>query len=224
MDKATDVLDRWSTQNPRAVLLDFNGTLSDDENLLAEVFAQIVHERWGVVLSTEDYRKRLLGLSDHEIVERLAAEHGDDSQAVRNQMLESRRDLYLERTRAASPVSNDARDLVRQLLAQGARVGIVTGAQRFEVEDVLEGCGLRDAFDVVICTEDVSAGKPDPEGYTTAAAMLGIDAGSCLVFEDSPVGVRAAKSAGMTVIGVGDPVLLHEADAVLERVGLSLLD
>lgn len=224
MDKATDVLDRWSTQDPRAVLLDFNGTLSDDEDLLADVFAQIVRERWDAVLSTEDYRTRLLGLSDHEIVERLAAEHGEDSEAVRNQMLASRRDLYLKRTRASSPVSNDAQDLVRKLVAQGARVGIVTGAQRFEVEDVLVGCGLRDAFEVVICTEDVTAGKPDPEGYTTAAAMLGIDVGRCLVFEDSPVGVQAAKSAGMAVIGVGDPVMLHEADAVMARVGLSLLE
>ena len=66
----------------------------------------------------------------------------------------------------------------------------------------LGAVGLRSHFPVVVTAEDVQRGKPDPEVYARAALGLGVPAASCLVFEDAPVGVQAARGAGMRVIGV----------------------
>lgn len=218
----TEVLARWSAREPRALLLDFNGTLSDDEHLLQAIFAGIVADRWGGTLTDEDYRSRLLGLSDREIAVRLAREHGESDEHAVEEMLATRQERYLAQTGGGTTVTDAARTLVRGLGAAGARTGVVTGAQRVEVEHVLTASGLTDAFDVVVCEEDVRAGKPDPEGYLRAARALDVPVEACLVFEDSGVGVEAARRAGMTVVGVSggtDAGRLREADAVVGRLG-----
>ena len=59
--------------------------------------------------------------------------------------------------------------------------------------------------DVLVTTDDVRAGKPDPQGYLLAAARLGADPADCVVVEDAPVGVAAGRAAGMAVLAVGPP-------------------
>jgi len=71
-----------------------------------------------------------------------------------------------------------------------------------DVERMLEGVGLRRHFEVVVTSEDVRLGKPDPEVYVLAARRLGAAPGACVVFEDSVVGIQAARRAGMRAIGV----------------------
>lgn len=71
---------------------------------------------------------------------------------------------------------------------------------------------------VLIAAEDVSAGKPDPEGYREAAAALGHDIARCLVIEDAPAGIRAGRAAGAATLAVAtshDAADLGEADAVI---------
>ena len=81
-------------------------------------------------------------------------------------------------------------------------VGIVTGAQRDDVLAVLAGSPAGELFSVLIAEEDVSDGKPHPEGFHTAARLLHRRAGDVLVFEDSVPGVRGALAAGMHCIAV----------------------
>jgi mannitol-1-/sugar-/sorbitol-6-phosphatase len=74
---------------------------------------------------------------------------------------------------------------------------------------------------VMVCADDISRGKPDPEGYLTAAARLGIAAADCVVIEDAPAGIEAARNAGMRVIGVASTYSsdrLTGADAAVERL------
>ena len=87
--------------------------------------------------------------------------------------------------------------MVRQVAAR-VPVAIASGAARLEIETVLEASGLRDLFEVLVCLEDVTNGKPDPEGYRVALDLLNrnrsspIRATDVLVFEDSEHGLRAA--------------------------------
>jgi HAD superfamily hydrolase (TIGR01509 family) len=80
--------------------------------------------------------------------------------------------------------------------------GVATSATRRDLDRVLDELGLRQRFDVVVTADDVHWGKPNPEVYLKAAAGLGVDPSACVVFEDAVVGVRAARAAGMRVIGV----------------------
>ena len=79
---------------------------------------------------------------------------------------------------------------------------VATSASRHDADRLLGRTGLRDRFEVVVTAEDVRRGKPDPEVYLLAARGLGLPPAHCLVFEDAVVGVQAARSAGMRVIGV----------------------
>jgi len=87
-----------------------------------------------------------------------------------------------------------------------ARLGVPravgTSATRSDVESLLAALGLRHYFDVMVTADDVRLGKPDPEVYLESARRLGAAPELCLVFEDSLVGVEAARRAGMRAIGV----------------------
>lgn len=72
-------------------------------------------------------------------------------------------------------------------------------AKRVGKEDVF---GL---FEGIVCGDDVKAGKPDPEIFLKAAGVMGVAPGKCVVFEDAPAGVLAAKTAGMTVVAFPNP-------------------
>ena len=77
-----------------------------------------------------------------------------------------------------------------------------TSASRWDAERLLDDLGLLRFFDVVVTSDDVMLGKPDPEVWTQAARRLRTTPGRCLVFEDALVGVQAARTAGMRAIGV----------------------
>lgn len=95
--------------------------------------------------------------------------------------------------------------VVRALHARGLRLAVASSAVRNSIEAILERSGLRNLFDVVVDGSEVTNGKPDPEAYVITAALLGVPPSQCVVFEDSHVGVVAAKRAGMTCIAVRNP-------------------
>jgi HAD superfamily hydrolase (TIGR01509 family) len=75
--------------------------------------------------------------------------------------------------------------------------------------------GLLDKFEVLVCAGEYQKGKPDPEPFLLAAARLGVTPQSCLVFEDTDMGIRAAKSAGMTTVKVPPPWHRHGANGAI---------
>jgi len=95
-----------------------------------------------------------------------------------------------------------ARELVRRLHTDGVPLGLVTSAQPDDVATRLLAADLLDVFDAVITAEDVSIGKPDPQGYRMACQRLRVAASGSVGFEDSPAGVAAVKDAGMRCVAV----------------------
>lgn len=186
---------------PRAVVFDFNGTISDDEPLLAELFVQIFGEI-GVDVTEERYWGEFAGYSDPEIVERILTETGRQDPAVAQGLLDRRAELYLARAGAGETVHPEVAACVREI-ADRVPVAVASGAVRVEVEAVLEGSGLRPLLATVVTADDVAQGKPDPEGYLIALDRLGLPGSAVLSFEDTHFGVMAAVAAGMRCVGVG---------------------
>jgi beta-phosphoglucomutase len=91
---------------------------------------------------------------------------------------------------------------VEQLARAGVPRAVATSASRGDLDALLSQVGLRAHFDVIVTAEDVRWGKPNPEVFLLAAAGLDVPPAVCLVFEDSLVGVHAARNAGMRVIGI----------------------
>jgi mannitol-1-/sugar-/sorbitol-6-phosphatase len=111
-----------------------------------------------------------------------------------------------------------ARELLRSLPAD--RWAVVTSGVRAVADFRIRYTRLPPPL-VMICAEDISRGKPDPEGYVTAAARLGVAAADCIVIEDAPAGIEAAHNAGMRAIAIAATYpadRLGQADAVVERL------
>ena len=81
-------------------------------------------------------------------------------------------------------------------------MAIVSGSRRKMVNAVLEHLNLQKHFTTLVCAEDYVNGKPDPEGFLKAARLLQTEAKDCLVFEDAPLGIEAAKRAGMACLRI----------------------
>jgi HAD superfamily hydrolase (TIGR01509 family) len=96
-------------------------------------------------------------------------------------------------------------DAIRALQACGIPLAIASSAVRSSIEAILIRLGIRDAFDWIVDGSEVVHGKPDPEAYLVTAKKLGVAPEECVVFEDSEVGVLAAKRAGMFCIAIRNP-------------------
>jgi len=92
--------------------------------------------------------------------------------------------------------------VVRELHARGLRLAVTSSAMRDAIDEILRRLALRDLFELIVDGSDVARGKPDPAAYLMTAQKLGVEPHECVVFEDSHVGVLAAKAAGMTCIAV----------------------
>jgi beta-phosphoglucomutase-like phosphatase (HAD superfamily) len=182
----------------RALIFDFNGTLSDDEPLLFSLLSELFAEQ-GRPLSEDVYYERLAGRSDPEIVRMWL---GEDHPAV-EAVLAERIARYRAQVSDGSTISPAAREAV-YLAAERVPVAVVSGAHRDEVVPALEAAGLTESLAVVVTIEDVERGKPDPAGYLLALERLGggLEPGDVTVFEDTEAGVAAAKAAGMRCVAI----------------------
>lgn len=223
-----DVVHEWSQRPSRAVIFDFNGTLSDDEPILLDIFTELFAEHLGWQMTAEEYSSRLLGHSDREIVEIAVRERRGDNPDLVEELLALRRQRYKEIVASRSPITDAAAELVKRLAQDDIPMAIVTGAQREDVLAVLSSCSTGDRLSLLVTEEDVARGKPDPEGYLLGADLLGVEPKDILVFEDSIPGIRGALAAGMRCIAVtGDnpqPQVLAEGVAVTRRLSTDLLE
>ncbi|WP_089103185.1 HAD family hydrolase [Streptomyces hyaluromycini] len=101
------------------------------------------------------------------------------------------------------------------------RWAVVTSATRRLAEARLEAVGIRPK--TLVCADDITRGKPDPEPYLLAARRLGVDPAHCVVFEDAPAGLQAGRAAGMTTVALATTHQAHELDADLVVKDLSAL-
>jgi HAD superfamily hydrolase (TIGR01509 family) len=95
---------------------------------------------------------------------------------------------------------------------RGVPLGLASNAEPANINFVLDAAGLRGIFQVVVDGMQVERPKPFPDVYTKAAGSLGIETRNCIVFEDSPAGVAAARAAGARVVGVETHAPLDDVD------------
>ncbi len=193
----------------RAVLFDFDGVLVDSEYLHYECWLEALRP-YGATIGWQQYQRQLTGIGDPEaapILLSLADENPGDEAASR--ALENKNRLY--RTRCAAELAVSA-EVCSWITDASSRLflGVVSSSSVEEVEPLLTVAGIRPALAVLVCAEDVSRRKPDPEPYLVAFRRLrrldpSIRPGHCLVYEDSDPGVAAAIAAGMEVQRVSAP-------------------
>lgn len=191
---------------PQAVLFDMDGVLVNSEPLWFEAETEVM-ARLGGGWDDGDQHE-LVGGSMAVTVAYLLAKgtRQADPAQVERWLVGFMTDMLGTRP---LPVMPGARDLVSEVVAAGLPYGLVTSSERVIMDAVLAGFGI--PFPVTVCADDVSACKPDPEGYLLAAAKLAVSPARCVVIEDSRNGVAAAEAAGCLAIAVPSVVPIPAA-------------
>ncbi len=217
----------------KAILMDFNGVIIDDEPLQMQAYQEILKDE-GIDLTEADYYE-CLGMDDKTFVE--AAYKRADKEFTADKILEinnAKTAKWREIIDKEIPLFDGVENFVRKMERDFA-LGVVSMARREEIEYVLEKTDLRRHFSAIISAEDVTVCKPNPECYLTGFNIVDairtrsghhpITHGECLVIEDSPPGIIAGKRAGLMTLGITNTVSaekLREAGA--DAVSKTLAD
>lgn len=212
----------------QAVVFDFNGTITDDELLQADIYREIA-EDLGTDLPKEQYFAELAGLSEPRIAAFLLTKAGRDPGEI-GRVVERRLAGYRRAAGSTPPVRPGSAALVRALQGR-VPMAVVSGAMRGEIDFVLSAAGLAQCFEFVVSAEDVTSGKPDPEGFEIAfrrlaALVTGLARDRVVVLEDSAAGLAAAQAAGLrcVVAHAAQPEAVGGADVVVESLHAGLVD
>ncbi len=183
----------------QAYLFDCDGTIADSMPLHYIAWKQALAE-WNC-----DFEESLFyewgGKPIAEIISTLNAKH---KLAMPVQIVATRKeDLYIELLPQLKPVQ----EVLEHIEAQHGRIpfAVVSGSTRESVDASLITLHLHDRFDTFVCAGDYKQSKPHPEAFLLAAARLGVAPQACLVFEDTDLGIQAARSAGMASVKVPPP-------------------
>ena len=215
----------------RAILFDFNGVLADDESIHLELFQRALAEE-GIELTRDDYYAHYLSFDDRGCFQAILESAGAAADAGRVSRLIVRKSSYYHaRIRQQGfPIFAGAAELIAEVAAGGMMLGVVSGALRDEVEGALEQLGVRSRFKTLVTAEDVTAGKPDPEGYRIGLANLNalppypsrlLHPHEVVAIEDSPAGLEAAAACALSTLGVAQTypaAELSAADQVVESI------
>lgn len=203
----------------RAVVFDLDGVLADSEHVNVssafDAFAAFGHAL------PEDAATRIVGRHPADYAPEFAREVGLPEDRMPD-LLSHQDGLYRARWADGVREIPGAVDTVLRLGRAGFRLGIATSAGRLHLHACLERFGLEGAFLARVSKDDVRRRKPDPEAYVLALRRLDVGPDEAVAIEDTPLGVRAARGAGMRVFAVRSASIaaedLHEADAILDRV------
>jgi beta-phosphoglucomutase len=203
------------TQEIRAVLWDMDGTLLDsaDYHWLA----------WREVLAAEGFeltRERFAESFGRRNDATLRAYFGEGlplSEVERIGSIKEERYRDMVHSQGVELLPGVANWLAR-LKADGWRQALASSASVLNVEAILGGLEIADLFDATVSAEDVQTGKPDPEVFLVAAARLSASPARCIVIEDAPAGIQAARLAGMRSIGVLSTHSSLPADVVVRTL------
>jgi beta-phosphoglucomutase len=194
---------------PYAVIWDMDGTLVDTAELHFRAWAELAAEL-GRAFTRADFAATF-GLRNPEIIPKLWGNQFTPEQIAN--LGDRKEEKYRAAARQGVTLLPGVRPLLEQLHQEGFRQGVGSSAPRANLALILDLTRTRAYFAAVVAMEDTQRGKPDPEVFLTAASRLGVQPGRCLVLEDAPAGVQAARAGGMKCIAVNF-VGHHPADAL----------
>lgn len=199
----------------RAVIFDFDGVITDSEVLHLRAFNKVLAQ-YGVEISTKDYYKEYLGLSDIDCFKALINKKIlPKPSAEIEHLAKEKKQAFEKLAKTEGRIIEGVRDFLLMLSRNNIPMAICSGALSVEIELILEDARLRSFFEVIVSAEMVRKGKPNPEGFLLTLKKLNrsrqnaILPNQCIVIEDSHWGLEAAKAAGMHSIAVTNS---YEAD------------
>lgn len=188
-----------SSFRPRAVIFDLDGTIVDNMSWHAEAFDAFV-ARHGLPAMDMAMRERTDGKRNREIFPML---FGRPLTALEIADLEEEKEgMYRQLSAGQLQPLRGLTALLDRLEARGIPAGVATSGPKKNVEHTLAEIGLADRLRIIARGDQVEHGKPAPDVFLLAARLMEVDPAACLAFEDAPLGVAAARHAGMCCVAV----------------------
>ncbi|AHM62253.1 haloacid dehalogenase superfamily protein [Flammeovirgaceae bacterium 311] len=199
-----------------AILFDMDGVIVDS-NPYHKLAFQAFLKQHNITLSDEELKTNVFGRTNKEIMSYIFSDDASPQQTEQwaNEKEAIFRDLYKEDIKAVKGLHS----FLQEIKERGIATAVGTSAPLANLDFVLDLLNIRQYFDVLVHSKDVTHGKPHPEVYLKAAAQLGVAPGNCIVIEDSLPGVQAGLNAGMKVIGITTthtPEELQDTDLVIQ--------
>lgn len=216
---------------PRAILFDFDGVLADTESLHFEAYRDLLLQE-KISLTKEEYYSEFLGLDDRGCFRAVCEKAGRSLPPQKlKEMVKQKNIRILQLIENSSLLLPHVREVLSSL-REPYYLAIVSGALRNEILAILKKEGIDPCFRVIVSADEIRRGKPDPEGFLAALRLLNRDhvpeselllPEECLVVEDSPWGIEAARRAGMISVAVTNSYKKEDLK-VADRVISSLSD
>lgn len=224
----------------KAVLFDFNGVIINDEAIHEKIIDRLMLDE-NLQLKRGEFREICLGRSDRTYIIELLKRRGRYlTETYLDRLLLGKASAYKAQidTLQKLPIYSGLAEFIAKIRVAGLKMAVVSGAMRSDIELVLERAGLATYFELIVAGDDLTASKPEPDGYLLAVARLNekypefdLQPIECLAVEDTFAGIEAAKKAGIQVAGVTHTYPFHMiqrqanwtvdyfADLELDRVG-----
>ncbi len=213
---ATSVTMKPNSNHSIGILFDMDGVLVDSAKPHLESWKQLAGEIGGSV--TDAQFAATFGRQNRDIIPMLFGPTTDERM---RRLSDRKEELYRDLVRQRPPIVGGAIELIDALFDRGVKLAIGSSGPRANIELVLHGMRVADRFHAVVSADDVTRGKPDPQVFAIACRRLNLHPSRCVVIEDAPVGIDAAKAAGTRAVAV----LMHHpreafptADRIVERL------
>jgi HAD superfamily hydrolase (TIGR01509 family) len=193
--------------NYKAFLFDLNGTMIDDMGFHTKAWYSILNNDLSAGLSMEEVKKQMYGKNE-EVLVRIFGPDRFSKEEMKALSVEKEK-RYQKEYIAHLKLIPGLGKVLKNAAAAGIKMAIGSAAIPFNIDFVVDNLNIRHYFDAIVSADDVGVSKPDPETFTKAANLLGVNSKDCLVFEDAPKGVEAAMHAGMAALVI---TTMHEKE------------
>lgn len=181
-----------------AIIFDMDGVIVDSEPIHEAAQSQIFDE-YELAVPGSEYMS-FKGRPERDVFTSVLARYDAEGRIDHAEIVDRKHTVYQEMLSAAKAIPG-AMDAI-QHFGSSVRIGLVTSSATSEQKRVFSLLGLRDEFEVIITADDIERAKPHPDPYLKAIERLGLPASSCLVIEDSVLGIQSAADAGCYVVGL----------------------
>ncbi|MCH7678893.1 HAD family phosphatase [candidate division KSB1 bacterium] len=202
----------------KAVLFDYDGVLVNSMPFHVKAW-QSVFTDFEIAIKPEEVLLRE-GARSIELAREIFADRSlEISELELKEFVDKKQQIYRKITEAK--IENGTEAFLKNLRKQGKLIGLVTGTVRLNIEHSHSSEFIA-LFDTIVTADDIKNGKPNPECYLNAARELTISPNNCLAVENAPLGIQAAKNAGMQVAALMttlDKAILPDADFYANDLG-----